>query len=224
MPPDKYQELDDFIRNRMKMSHIYQPVMLRALLRNGGTASVTDVAKELLAHDQSQIEYYEQITKRMVGDVLTAKNKVTSQVRDGHRVKGYEIPDFSALTQSEIAVLIELCESKITGYVAARGGRIWSHRRKSSGYVSGTLQYEVLKRARFRCELCGTSAEDKALEVDHIVPRNHGGQDDITNLQALCYSCNAMKRDRDDADFRGIAESYNEREPDAFSVRLMARV
>ena len=78
--------------------------------------------------------------------------------------------------------------------------------------MSGTLQYEVLKRAKFRCELCGTSAEDKALEVDHIVPRNHGGQDDITNLQALCYSCNAMKRDRDDADFRGIAETYNRRE------------
>ena len=121
MPSAKYQELDDFIRNRMKMSHIYQPVMLRALLRNGGTASVTDVAKALLAHDQSQIEYYEQITKRMVGDVLTAKNKDHTQVKDGHRVKGYEIPDFGALTQSEIAALIELCESKIADYVAARG-------------------------------------------------------------------------------------------------------
>ena len=63
--------------------------------------------------------------------------------------------------------------------------------------VSGTLRYEVLKRAAFRCELCGASAEDRALEVDHIVPRNFGGSDDPSNLQALCYSCNAMKRDRD---------------------------
>jgi ATP adenylyltransferase len=31
-------------------------------------------------------------------------------------------------------------------------------------------------------------------------------------LQALCYSCNAMKRDRDDTDFRGIRESYRHRE------------
>jgi diadenosine tetraphosphate (Ap4A) HIT family hydrolase len=70
----------------------------------------------------------------------------------------------------------------------------------------------VLKGAKFRCELCGISAQEKALEVDHIVPRNSGGTDDLSNLQALCYSCNAMKRDRDDTDFRGIVQSYLERE------------
>ncbi|WP_411875608.1 HNH endonuclease [Vulcanococcus limneticus] len=35
----------------------------------------------------------------------------------------------------------------------------------------------------------------RALEVDHIVPRNHGGSDDLSNLQALCFRCNAGKRD-----------------------------
>ena len=212
MLSSKFKQLGDFIRDRMRMSHIYQPVMLRELLRNGGATSITNIAKALLAHDQSQIEYYEQITKRMVGDVLTAKNGITRQIKDGHRLKGYEIPDFSQLTQDEANALIALCESKIADYIAARGERIWSHRKKSAGYVSGTLQYEVLRRAKFRCELCGTLDADKALEVDHIVPRNHGGRDDITNLQALCYSCNAMKRDRDDTDFRCIAESYNYRE------------
>lgn len=71
----------------------------------------------------------------------------------------------------------------------------------------------MLKRAAFRCELCGASAEDRALEVDHIVPRNFGGSDDPSNLQALCYSCNAMKRDRDMTDFRGMADRYRERSP-----------
>jgi len=77
--------------------------------------------------------------------------------------------------------------------------------------VSGTLRYEVLKRAAFRCELCGASAEDRALELDHILPRNVGGSDDLSNLQALCYSCNAMKRGRDKTDFRGMAARYRER-------------
>ncbi len=49
--------------------------------------------------------------------------------------------------------------------------------------------------------------------MDHIVPRNKGGTDDPDNLQALCYSCNAMKRDRDATDFREIRESYERREP-----------
>ena len=82
----------------------------------------------------------------------------------------------------------------------------------SAGYVSGTLRYEVLKLARFRCELCGVSADARALEVDHIVPRSRGGNDDPDNLQALCYRCNAMKRDRDDTDFRGVGEAYERRE------------
>ena len=33
--------------------------------------------------------------------------------------------------------------------------------------------------------------------MDHIVPRNQGGSDAITNLQALCFRCNAGKRDTD---------------------------
>ena len=68
----------------------------------------------------------------------------------------------------------------------------------------------MLKAARFRCELCGVPADEKALEVDHIVPRNKGGTDDRVNLQALCHSCNATKRDRDDTDFRAVRESYAE--------------
>ena len=68
------------------------------------------------------------------------------------------------------------------------------------------------KCAKFRCELCGVSAENKALKVDHILPRNHQGTDDLSNLQPLCYSCNAIKRDRDAADFRGVADSYKHRE------------
>ncbi len=43
------------------------------------------------------------------------------------------------------------------------------------------------------------------------MPRNFAGSDDLTNLQALCYSCNAMKRDRDTTDFRGTAARYRER-------------
>jgi ATP adenylyltransferase len=81
--------------------------------------------------------------------------------------------------------LIELCESKLVEYKERRGKRIWQHRKVSAGYVSGTLWYEVLRRARFRCELCGVSADVKALEVDHIIPRNKGG----TTILTTCRRC-----------------------------------
>ena len=50
-----YQQLEVYIREQMRMSHVYQPVMLRVLLENGGTASTEDVAKALLSYDRSQV-------------------------------------------------------------------------------------------------------------------------------------------------------------------------
>ncbi|MFM7312381.1 MAG: HNH endonuclease [Cyanobium sp.] len=44
------------------------------------------------------------------------------------------------------------------------------------------------------------------------MPSNHGGSDDLSNLQALCFRCNAGKRDTDSTDFRGLQASYALRE------------
>lgn len=203
---DTFSHLENFIRHEMRMSHIYQPVMLAELLMRNGNASAREVATALLTHDASQIEYYEQITKNMVGKVLTRNRGITT--REG---QSYSLNGFEALTAEQIERLVTLCHEKIEAYVAKRGKAIWSHRATSAGYIAGTARYEVLKRAKYRCELCGVSAEEKALEVDHILPRKHGGGDEMHNLQALCYSCNATKRDRDDTDFRGVAQAYHER-------------
>ena len=203
---DKYVELVDFLKNKMRMSHVYQPVMLIELLRSNGVSRVTDVAKALLSYDVSQIEYYESITKNMVGNVLTKRRGLTDKVGNEYRLKG-----FSDLTEAEVQDLICICENKIQGFIEQRGDDAWSHRKKSVGYISGTLRYEILKRAKFRCELCGISAEKKALEIDHIIPRVKGGSDDQSNLQSLCYSCNSMKRDRDDEDLRDVSDSYSHR-------------
>ena len=59
----KFDELSDFIRNQMRMSHVYQPVMLMELLKRDGSASTRDIAKALLIEDISQIEYYETIQR-----------------------------------------------------------------------------------------------------------------------------------------------------------------
>ena len=203
-----FEELEQFILTKMRMSHIYQPVMLFTLLDKGGSCHQEDIAKAILAHDPSQIDYYTKITNNMVGKVLRNRGIVEKNN------KGYCLSGFENLSSENIEALMQLCLAKIGEFNEARGQNIWEHRKKSKGYISGSIRYEVFKKARYRCELCGVSANQKALEVDHIVPRNNGGQDDISNFQALCYSCNAMKRDRDDTDFRGIAESYNHREDD----------
>ncbi len=189
------------------MSHIYQPVMLMTLLRNGGKAPVEQIAREFLIRDPSQIDYYSQITKAMPGRVLGKNHGIVGKIGNEYLLKGFE-----TLSKDKIEELVQACQARLDGYLEKRGQAIFDHRKKSTGYVSGTLRYEILKKAKFRCELCGISAEEKALEVDHIVPRNKGGSDDMSNLQSLCFSCNAMKRDRDDTDFRKVIESYQHRE------------
>ena len=48
--------------------------------------------------------------------------------------------------------------------------------------------------------------------MDHIVPRNQVGSDDLSNLQTLCFRCNAGKRYTGSTDFRGLQASYASRE------------
>jgi hypothetical protein len=41
----RYEQLHDFISKKMRMAHIYQPVMLLELLRQRGAASKTKIAQ-----------------------------------------------------------------------------------------------------------------------------------------------------------------------------------
>ncbi|MFZ4462486.1 MAG: HIT domain-containing protein [Bacteroidales bacterium] len=203
-----FQGLKSFLESKMRMSHIYQPVMIKHLLEQGGNATDKEIAHEISKYDQSQIEYYQKITNNMVGRVLRSHNIVERQGNS------YTIDGFNNLTTAQILELKSICETKLDEYIKKRGQKIWEHRSTLRGYISGSIKYEVLKRAQFRCELCGISADEKALEVDHIEPKNLGGEDSINNYQALCYSCNAMKRDTDNTDFRGNADKYHKRQLD----------
>lgn len=213
-----FERLARYIKTDMRMSHVYQPVMLEVLLRNGGAASTEDIAKALLSHDRSQIEYYELRTKMMVGKVLS-QNGVVEPVKEGRRIVGYRLTT-TDLSETEVATLVELCQHRLTDYLDSHGGGPWGHRSIAGGYVPGSVRYDVLKRAKRRCELCGAHEEQAALHVDHIVPRAKGGSDALSNFQALCVTCNTNKRDRDDTDFRGVLASYDVREPECLFCSL----
>lgn len=204
-----YLRLRDFLDKTMRMSQIYQPVMLETLLANGGTAPIRAIASAILNHDESQIEYYEQIVKNMPGKVLS-KHGIVQRQADAYTFA----PDLTGLTDDERADLISRCRSAVERYKAKRGAVIWEHRRPGLGAIPGSTRYETLKRAGYRCELCGISADERALDVDHIQPKSQGGSDEPENLQALCWLCNTNKGAGDNADFRGIRDSYAHRSTD----------
>lgn len=196
-----FKELRDFIEKKMRMQHIYQPLMIKTLLEHEGLASVRTIAETFLAKDESQIEYYEQITKSMPGKVLQ-KHGIVDYADNAF------VLNVTDITNEQRSELIKLCNDKIKKYEIERGKKIWAHRALDSREVPGSLRYQVLSKAKFRCELCGISADEKALDVDHITPRNKGGKTIPENLQALCYTCNSQKRDLDDTDFRPWKNLY----------------
>jgi ATP adenylyltransferase len=188
-----FSELRNFIQNKMLMQHIYQPVMIKTLLESKDKASTRKIAQAFLQLDESQIDYYRIITNQMPGRILKKHDVVPEDSQN----KEFKL-NLSGITDAQRSELISLCEQKINEYLQSKGNsrNIWIHRMKSSSYVPGTIRFEVLKRAKSRCQLCGIPASQKFLQVDHIIPRNKGGKSTIDNYQALCYTCNAQKMDK----------------------------
>jgi hypothetical protein len=54
----------------------------------------------------------------------------------------------------------------------------------------------IRQRAGNCCEYCRVRQEDDAFfsfHTEHILPRQHGGTDDLANLALACYHCNRHK-------------------------------
>ena len=123
-----------------------------------------------------------------MGKVLTG-NGITRCERGSYALVGGD-----ELSDAERDQLLDLCRQRLDAFREQRGEEVFAHRSRHRTPISGSIKYRVLTRARGRCECCGAHEHQRALEVDHIVPRNHGGTGDLSNLQALCFRCNAGKR------------------------------
>jgi 23S rRNA maturation mini-RNase III len=84
---DAFQRLRIYIAERMRMSHIYQPLMLLELLGRHSPAPAQDVARRILGEDVTQIDYYTERVKRMVGKVLTG-NGITTYTNGSYSLIG----------------------------------------------------------------------------------------------------------------------------------------
>jgi ATP adenylyltransferase len=198
-----FDRLTDFLKNKMRLSHIYQPLLIRSLVDAGGSATLRQLAGAFLAQDESQLRYYEKRIKEMPLKVLS-KHGVVEKDRDLVSLTTKN------LTLQEKAQIRMLCEQAMQEYVQRRGLSIWDYRLLDTEPVPDSVRYQVLKESG-RCALCGATKRERPLDVDHIKPRSRGGTNDSWNLQVLCSTCNRSKRDKDETDFRLPPEA--ERDP-----------
>lgn len=62
--------------------------------------------------------------------------------------------------------------------------------------VDAATRRFVATRANHRCEYCGLQQDHSplaALQVEHVIPKKHGGNDDPENLALACIDCNLHK-------------------------------
>jgi diadenosine tetraphosphate (Ap4A) HIT family hydrolase len=190
-----FEELVDFIENKMRMSHVYQPLLIKSLVEAGGTATVRQLANAFLTQDESQLLYYEKRIKEMPIKVLSRHEIIKCQ---GELVS----LETTALTFIERAKIKMLCEQRMQEYVQKRGMSLWDYRLSEDDPVPDSLRYQALKASSGRCALCGATKDERPLDVDHIIPRSRGGKNELSNLQVLCSKCNRSKGNKDATDFR----------------------
>lgn len=62
--------------------------------------------------------------------------------------------------------------------------------------INAATRRRVRNRAADRCEYCALRQEQDPLyrfHIEHEIPRQHGGVDDLTNLALACHHCNLHK-------------------------------
>ena len=190
-----YEELADFIANRMSMAHVYQPLLIRTLVDSGGLATLRQLAQQFVLQDESQLLLYEDTIKKMPVKVLARHGVLKHE-------KGVVSLNVGKLTIEQKAHLRMLCEQRLQEYIQKRGLAIWDYRMLDTAPVPDNLRYQVLAQADGRCALCGATKKERPLDVDHIIPRSRGGKTVLENLQLLCSKCNRTKGNKDDTDFR----------------------
>lgn len=191
-----FEHLIDFLTNKMKMSHIYQPLLVRSLVDAGGSATLRQLATHFLSQDESQLLYYEKRIKEMPLKVLS-KHGIVDKDREFIHL------NVQSLTLQQKAQIRCICEQKLQEYVQKKGLGIWDYRLLETDPVPDNLRYLVLASSDGRCALCGATKKESPLDVDHIIPRSRGGKNELTNLQVLCAKCNRTKGNKDTRDFRG---------------------
>jgi len=59
--------------------------------------------------------------------------------------------------------------------------------------LSKDERFDLIRSQNYKCNLCLNPFGSSSFEIDHIIPLEQGGTNDLENLQGLCDSCHIFK-------------------------------
>jgi len=208
--------LIEFLTEKMSMTEVYQPVIIKELLENHGKCTKQHLALVLAKYDLSVVDYYQKILMRWPKETLTKHNIIIYDKKEKLFVLNPEISNID-----DARTEIKICDQKIAEWLEKRG------KTDQSPQVNESLRYAILKMAKGKCQLCGISSSIRPMDIDHIVPQSMQNKEgkvkkdnkwinvhSAENLQALCFKCNRAKRDTDTTDFRRTKKLVRDNIPD----------
>lgn len=80
-----------------------------------------------------------------------------------------------------------------------RGGKIQGETLRMNGWEWKWRRKECYARDNWSCQDCGIKCGNKGqirIQAHHIIPRRHGGGDELENLLTLCASCHKRREMR----------------------------
>lgn len=133
---------------------------------------------------------------KRVWNSLGRQPKMKEMVKPRSKYGGHAYMRRFGSWSGAIMAFVKLSNNGKLVTMALKNRRIKKIGKKINKNITKGLRYDVLKRDRFKCRLCGRNPADDPkvkLHVDHIVPVAKGGETVIKNLQTLCSDCNLGK-------------------------------
>ncbi|HEO3401827.1 HNH endonuclease [Streptococcus constellatus] len=78
-------------------------------------------------------------------------------------------------------------------------------------HISKTMRLQVLQKYNHHCAYCGCEISFKSMRVDHFLPLQKGGLDEVGNYMPACHQCNHYKSVFTIEQFRNNLKSVHER-------------
>lgn len=159
--------------------------------------SVEDILLEYII--DSRWKDYRKFVKKLTEKIIEKQPSTQEDLAKLVRNLTHPFFTFNGITKEQFVVRFPLTELLLQSRIPRQPLTSTAPTRKQSKPrrrgISKKLRLLILERDGYRCCLCGKTAKETKLEVDHKVPVAKGGKDSLDNLWTLCIDCNRGKSD-----------------------------